>query len=113
MGLKYYTRHQQLFNAPGLGTRQSEAATTEVTYQNLSLDNMVLALSYADELSGMEGVGCCFLSVVYQDPSPRLDHVTLLHKILLLGWRDGSQVKSTGRGPEFNSRNQTVAHNHL
>lgn len=35
MGLKYDTRHQQLFSAPGPGT-QTQAVMTEVTYQNLS-----------------------------------------------------------------------------
>ena len=37
-------------------------------------------------------------------------------KLRLWGWRDGSAVKSTdrsSRGPEFNSSNHMMAHNHL
>jgi hypothetical protein len=40
----------------------------------------------------------------------------LLRKTSLVGWRDGSVVKSTDcspEGPELNPSNQMVAHNHL
>ncbi|CAO2610004.1 C-type lectin domain family 18 member B [Lemmus lemmus] len=39
-----------------------------------------------------------------------------MQRMILWGWRDGSEVKRTdcsSRGPEFNSSNHMVAHSHL